>query len=226
VNITCSQFDVHNTTAVANFAEIDGIVITATGILIPAGFTVDYVLLSVFALDVTGAPIIKSFELHFGTIDMPVLVLDPAGQPAAGVAVTANATAFPGVGESCTTDATGKCTLTDLSATTIGLVARTADNAIGVNGLAATTSLVTIQLIPFLPPTNSSSFDVANGTSGWTGGITQSMKIKRDTTLVVATNGQFDLQTAGDSFPVHPFTKTVFVKYKFITSEVPGGFFG
>jgi hypothetical protein len=157
---------------------------------------------------------------------MPVLVLDPTGQPAAGVTVTANATAYPGIGETCTTDSTGKCSLLDLSATTIGLVARTADNAIGVNGIAATTFLVTLQLIPFLPPSNSSSFDVANGTTGWTGGITQSMKIKRDTTLVVGTNGQFDLQTAHAEFAVHPFTKTVFIKYKFITSEVPGGYFG
>lgn len=140
--------------------------------------------------------------------------------------VTGNATIYPGVSESCTTDATGQCTSPNLIATTIGLVAKTADNYVAVNGLAATTSQLTLKLIPFKESVSGSSFDIANGTSGWTGGVVSSMKVKRDTTLVLSTNGQYDLQTASNSFPDHPGATMAYIKYKFVTAEVPGGYFG
>jgi len=226
INNDCGKFDVDNTTALANYAPIDGLNITVDEISIP-GLSFDYVLLSIFALNNNGTPVIKAYQLHFGAIDMPILLLQPDGQPASGVTVSGSATAYSGVSESCVTDSLGQCVLSNLPATTIALVATTPDNSIAINGLAATVVQVTLQLIPFHTPNNSSSFDIANGTTGWTGGqLTKSLKIKRDTTLVVSTNGQFDLQTAFSSFSVHPFTKKVFIKYKFITAEVPGGFFG
>lgn len=158
---------------------------------------------------------------------MSVLVLGPDSQPASGVLVYGNATIYPGVSEECTTDASGKCSLNNLPATTIGLVARTESNSIAVDGLAPTTSQVTLKLLPFTQPTGGQTFDVNNGTSGWTEGtISKSLKIKRDTTLTLNTNGQFELQSTSNSFNVHPFTKKVYIKYKFITSEVPGGYFG
>jgi hypothetical protein len=192
-----------------------------------SGFIDDYVLLSIFALDSEGTPILKSYQLHFGSIDMPILVLGPDDQPASNVVVYGNATGYPGVSEACTTDIAGRCTLANLPSTTIGIVAKSEDNSIAVNGLAATSGLVTLKLMPFLQPKSGASFDIANGTEGWTGGaISQSLKIKRDTSLVVSTNNLFDLQSASNSFPVHPFTKTAYIKYKFVTAEIPGGFFG
>ena len=158
---------------------------------------------------------------------MPILVLGPDSQPVSGVLVYANATIYPGLSQECTTDASGQCKLVNLPSTTIGLVARTGSNSIAVDGVAATTGQVTLKLLPFTKPNGDSTFDTNNGTSGWTKGtITQSLKLKRDTTLTIGTNGQFDLQSASNSFNVHLFTKTAYIKYKFITSEVPGGFFG
>ena len=210
----------------ANDSQIDGISVTPESITFP-GFTADYVLLSIFALDSNGDPILQSYQLHFGNVDMSILVLGPDNKPAEGVQVLGNATTYPGVGQQCLTDASGKCSLVNLPPTTIGLVARTDSNSIAVDGLATTTSQVTLKLLPFAEPAGDSSFDVNNGTSGWTGGtISQSLKIKRDTTLTVGTNGQYTLQHASNSFKVHPFTKTAYIKYKFITEEVPGGYFG
>jgi hypothetical protein len=161
---------------------------------------------------------------------MPVLVLDSAGNPAPGVLVTANATVYSGVSESCTTDTTGTCTLLNLASTTIGLFAVTPDNSFAADGLAATTSQVTLQLTPLHQPEAGASFNISKGTTAWTGGtiVNQAFKkkSKRDTTLVVSTGGQFDLQTASSSFNVYPFTSTVFIKYKFVTEEVPGGYYG
>lgn len=198
---------------------------TADGITF-SGFTDDYVLLSIIALDTSGTPILKSYQLHFGNINMPILVLGPDGQPASNILVLGNATIYPGISQTCITDSTGKCILENLTSTTIGLVARAADNSIAVNGLAAGSSQVTLKLMPFILPQPGASFDISNGTSGWTGGTVTSLNVKRDTVLVVSTNGQFDLQTAHNSFPVHPFTKQAYIKYKFVTEEVPGGYFG
>lgn len=158
---------------------------------------------------------------------MPILVLNPDGQPVGDVLVYGNATTYPGVSQQCTTDASGKCSLTDLPPTTIGLVAKAGDNTIAIDGLAPTSGQVTLKLMPFNQPDGDSSFNVNNGTSGWTGGSTsQSYKIKRDTTLALATNGAYDLQSASNSFPVKENTKAAYIKYKFITEEVPGGYFG
>jgi hypothetical protein len=226
LKMSCSQFVPSNTTVLSNLVPVTNMNITSATITFQ-GFSDDVVLLSVLGINSDGTSFGQTFTLLFGSIGMPILVLDPSGNPAGNVPVTGNATIYPGVSESCTTDSTGQCTLPNLVATTIGLVAKTPENYVAVNGLAATTSQLTLKLIPFKQPVNGSSFDIANGTSGWTGGVvSSSMKIKRDTTLVLGTNGQYDLQTASNSFPDHPGAKTAYIKYKFVTAEVPGGYFG
>ncbi|KAF1993873.1 hypothetical protein P154DRAFT_48574 [Amniculicola lignicola CBS 123094] len=223
---SCAKFQVDSTTAFANFKAIPELTVTEDTITFP-GFTEDYVLISVFALDTNESPIIESWELHFGSVNMPILILNPDDTPAEGVRVKADATAYPGLTGSCTTDVSGQCTLQNLPGTTISLVARKDDNSIAVNGLAPTTVQVTLKLLPFVTPNPDASFEIDNGMAGWTGGqLQQSLKIKRDTTLVVNTNGQYTLQSASNSFPASEGTKQVYIKYRFITSEVPGGFFG
>ncbi|KAF2275411.1 uncharacterized protein EI97DRAFT_459320 [Westerdykella ornata] len=226
VKITsCSKFQVNQTTAFANFKAISGMTVSADSISF-TGFPDDYCLLSMFALDTNGYPIIQSWELHFGSVDMPVLILNPDDTPAQGVHVEANATIYPGLTSTCTTDAAGKCTIGNLPGTTISLVARKDDGSIAVNGLAPTTVQVRLKLLPFVSPKPGSSFETGNGTAGWTGGeLRQSLKIKRDTTLVVNTNRQYTLQTASNSFPASGSIKKAYIKYRFITSEVPGGYF-
>lgn len=161
---------------------------------------------------------------------MPMLILDPTDNPVPGVVVQANSTIYPGVSQSCTTGEDGKCTFTNLIASSISLVARTGDNSIAVDGLAPSFGLVTMKLMPYVAPGPDDNFDISNGTTGWDGGVISEepfLKMtKRDTSLVISTNGARTLQSAKKSFPVHPFTKVVFVKYKFITSEIPGGYFG
>ncbi len=101
------------------------------------------------------------------------------------------------------------------------------DNKIGVNGVAATTGTVTVRLVPFLPASDATDFNTSNGITGWTGGTTQDLPLaKRDLALVVSTNAAFDLQRAHAEPKVYPFTKSVFIKYKFQKAEVPGGYFG
>jgi len=222
----CSPFSSKAPSIMSNFKQISGLQVTDGSIAVPAGAIADeYVVLSLFALDTNGYPIIKSWELHFGSVAMPVLILNPDDTPAAGVKVEANATIYPGLTATCTTDAAGKCSFQCLPGTTISLVARKDDNSIAVDGLAPSTVEISLKLLPFVAPASGSSF--GSGLTGWTGGsLQQSVKVKRDTTLVVNTNGQFDLQSASSSFPASETTKKAYIKYRFITSEVPGGYFG
>lgn len=158
---------------------------------------------------------------------MPVLILDETDTPVSGLLVKADATVYPGIIQNGTTDSAGIITFTNLAPTTIGLFTQTLDNKIGVNGVAATAGMVTVRLIPFLPASSTTDFNTSNGITGWTGGTTKDVLVaKRDLALVVGTNAAFDLQTAHAEPKVYPFTKSVFIKYKFQTAEVPGGYFG
>jgi hypothetical protein len=118
-------------------------------------------------------------------------------------------------------------TFTNLASTSIGLTARTTDNKIGVNGVAATLNTVTIQLISFHAASKTTDFAILNGTTGWTGGVNKQLIVsKRDRVLAVSTDGQYSIQIASAYPKVYPFAKTVYIKYKFQTNEVPGGYFG
>lgn len=200
---------------------------TADAIILP-GFSEDYVFLTIAALDISGVPIFQSFQLLFGSINMPVLVLGENGQPAANIQVEANATIYPGIGQIGKTDASGLFIVTNLPETTIGLKAKGGNNEIGVNGVAATTTTVTLRLTPLNPPNDFSNLDFSNGTAGWSNGkiIPHTEKRAVDNDLVLSTNAQFDLQTTSSTWKTFPFSKTAFIRYRFITAEVPGGYFG
>ena len=181
----------------------------------------------VVAMDTSGNSILQSFQLLFGNINMPVIVLDENGAPVSGITVFANATTYPGVSQVGTTNINGLVTFTNLVAVSIGLTARTSDNSIAVNGVAATTSTVTLTLLPFAPASNTTDFEISNGTTGWTGGFNEVLAVsKRETVLTVSTNGQYNIQMANSQPKVYPFTNTVYIKYQFQTNEVPGGYFG
>ena len=225
--LPCQMLDTNNYVVFGNFQPVFGTTNTTSSILIP-GFEEDYVLLSIFALDINGNAFFESWQLLFGSVDMPVLVLGVDGNPASGVTVQANATTYVSVGQSGTTDSSGMVTFTNLIETTIGLVARDAQNQIGVDGIAATPLLVTMHLIPYNTPSNITNFGFANGTQGWSGGTLVSVVDKRDNGigLDVSTNSQYDLQTVSATFKTFPFTETAYIRYMFQTDEVPGGYFG
>ncbi|KAF1990724.1 hypothetical protein K402DRAFT_202489 [Aulographum hederae CBS 113979] len=234
VKLTCSSLKVTNATAFANWEAIDSLNITATGFSFPA-FDDDHVLLSLFALDVHNIPIVASFDLYFGSIDMPVLVLGADGEPVEGVFVEADATIFAGISQSGMTNETGLFVFSNLSSTTISLLGRTSENEIGINGIAATYGLVTLQLLPLSPPTNGTSFDVNDGMTGWNGGTTVNLakrdldkllNKRADTNLVLSTSGSSSVQVAHGSFTLHPSATRAYIKYKFVTDEVSGGYFG
>ncbi|KAM5349197.1 hypothetical protein ACJ41O_009020 [Fusarium nematophilum] len=165
VKITCGPLTEDNHTAFANWNVIEGLQASSTELHIPAPGE-GQVLLSLFAVTENGNPIAESLDLVFGLKEMPVLVLDPSGQPAANAWVKADGTTFPGVSQIGHTGDDGKIVLKNLPETTIGLLARTPGNELGING------------------------------------------------------------TAQGTFNVKEGARKAFIKYQFITEEVPGGYFG
>ncbi|KAM0080397.1 hypothetical protein ACKRZS_007451 [Fusarium odoratissimum] len=213
---------------------VNGLTACDTEIWVP-GMPGGYVLLAVFAMSTTKEPIMASFELLFGSATLPVRVLGTNGKPAANVSVFANATTYNGVGQAGLTDAEGLITLTSVPEVTIGLIARTTDNQISINGIAGgKTAAVTLQLLPLHQPTGNATLGTGNGTSGWAGGkqVTfntsrrRAIPWKRDSSLVLSTNGQSNVQMASNSFAIGEKTTSVYIEYLFQTDEVPGGYFG
>jgi hypothetical protein len=227
----------NNYTVLANWEPVQEITFSGSKLTLP-GLPNGYVMLAIFAVDTTGEPIFGSFELLFGSSTLPIRVIGVDGEPAAGVLVQANATTFNDVGQSAVTDSQGFASFSNVPQVTIGIVARTSDNEISVDGVAGgTTPTVILQLLPVEKPKNDSpGFQNANGTSGWKGGeqIDTNAKLrrdapalwKRDTSLVLATNGLTDVQLTSKSFSVKSISNSVYIEYLFQTDEIPGGYFG
>ncbi|KAK4223501.1 hypothetical protein QBC38DRAFT_459255 [Podospora fimiseda] len=151
---------------------------------------------------------------------MPVQVLDEDGNP------VSNLLSYPGISQTQTSYISGIATIKSLAATTIGLFAQTPDNKIGWTGFAPHHGLVTVNLIPFYPANNTTDIRLDNGLAGWTGGAPENLTTisisKCDLALVVSTSGAYNLQTTTRAErKVYPFTKSVYIKFKFKPNEVP-----
>ncbi|EPS35489.1 hypothetical protein H072_11086 [Dactylellina haptotyla CBS 200.50] len=234
--LSCTNLNASSYGVLANGEPVIDTTVSGNVITIPgqeAGTI--FVQFGVFAFDDAGNPLFGSFNLLFGSISMPVKILDPSGQPAAGVKVEAASTIYVGVKKSGVTDAAGMVTFINMPSTTISLIARTDTNEIAVSGLAATSATITLTLLPFLPPSPIDNNDFSLGSDGWvasnTGSIsvithTENKKRALDNDLSISTNFQPNLQLISRSYTVKAGTKSVSIRYKFITAEIPGGYFG
>ncbi|CAM4985185.1 unnamed protein product [Rotaria socialis] len=224
--------DTNNYTVFANENNIVNNTNTTSSITIFEQFAADYVLISLFAIDINGFPIFASFDLYFGSISMPVRVVFSNGTAAAGVTVTANLTDSPRVSQAGVTDGNGSITFKNVPLRTISLLARTKDNLIGFTGVAASTKITTIVL---------SSTDNADT-------LTKSVifdKYQREIMINASVYNSkqgysskfsvpgFTITTAGEGltstfrqFMTDANSTKIYVRYKFVTSEVPGGYFG
>lgn len=208
LQLTCPVLDTKNYTVLANDVPLLNTTNSTNTISIP-GLTEAYVLLSVFALDSEGEPLLSSFALIFGTISKSVLVVDATGKPAPNVLVQANATIYPGLGQTATTDSSGAVTFINLIATTLSLIATTPDNQIAVAGIASTSAGdTTLTLIPFNSPASATALR------------------KRSNEFVVSTAFSPNVQMVSKVFTLPPSAKTAYINYVFQTDEILGGFFG
>jgi hypothetical protein len=220
--------DIYNYSISVNDIPIINSTNTLSNITIFDKFVSEKVILSLVALDIYGLPIFISFDLYYGSISMPVYVSFQNGTAAAGVLVYANLTDNPTVSQSGYTDSNGTIIFTHVPLRTVALFARTIDNQIALIGIAPTTTGISLVLIPFgtVVSANTTAHSISKAPSS----NEQFLRriTKRDVELpgfTVNTFGQA-LQTVSKTFMTEENSTTVYVRYKFVTSEVPGGFFG
>ncbi|KIX01458.1 uncharacterized protein Z518_09184 [Rhinocladiella mackenziei CBS 650.93] len=120
---------------------------------------------------------------------------------------------------------------TNVPAVTIGLLAKTMDNQINVNGVAGRNGVqVTKQLMAPDGRTDDNGFDVANGTTGWIVVIYEYLVVSN---VVVCGNlppvfqwwSLYIIATGHKSLDAKPTTSPVYIEYMFQTAAVPGGYF-
>lgn len=182
-------------------------------------------MLNFIALDTYDLPIVASFDLYFGSISMPVHIRFPNGSAAANVFVRASLTESSDVGQSGYTNEAGTIVFTNVPLRTVSIFARTTNNQIAVTGIAPSWQGVSLTLIPF-GNSSSSKTVVINELSFRKEFIRH--RTRRDVNLpgfVINTSGQ-TLQMASRVFTTENNSASVYVRYKFVTTEVPGGYFG
>ncbi|UJR19753.1 hypothetical protein I4U23_022886 [Adineta vaga] len=183
---------------------------TSSNITIHNGFPSGQTIVRLIALDIYGLPLFYSFSLYFGDISMPIKVLYKNGTVATNVSVQMNITDFNRVSQSAVTDSNGTALFINVPPVTISIFAHTIDNQIGLAGFQPTSDELIVTLIPFDHNTTKR----------------RRRETDEGTPFNVFTNYVKSLQTRSVSFMSKANVSKVYVDYQFITSEVPGGFFG
>ena len=159
-----------------------------------------------FALDTYGLPILASFQLYFGLFSMPIHISFVNASAASGVLVILSLTDDPRMSQTGVTNNRGIVIFNNVPPSTVSVFARTDDNQIGLAGIAPSNNQINLTLIPF----NSQ---------------VRSNELANQSYLNITTVGQ-QLQTISRTFMTESNSNEAYVEYQFVTSEVPGGYFG
>ena len=223
--------DDNNYTVIINDMFVSTTIINQT-ITIPydSSFT-DYFVVSFFAMDLSGYPIFVSFDLYFGKIDMPVRVRFSNGTPAVNISIIGSLTDNPLVTQSGFTDADGRFLFKNLPPRTISVQATTNDNQLGFLGVGASTIEQNIVLSSSVTNNSSKMSPIKKKFIETSRAVLNLWYPKAPSARLsipgfnITTEGQGLAQTTR-SFLNNDNSTKITVRYQFITSEVPGGFFG
>ncbi len=203
------------------------------------------------AYDTIGRPLYYNATLWAGSATLQVNLLNPNGTAFTQQAnVVAALSDDPSVAAQGITS-TGSITFTNVPARTILVKAKGAGNEIGTAGVVGTQGVVSIKMIGFNAPSPIDNNDISLGTDGWviapgspvsviphkeiipgflTGGsmvsgssVTTSAIVDQD--IMLGTSGLGE-RSVSRTFTTSQGTTAVKIRYRFITSEVPGGYFG
>lgn len=195
--------------------------------------------------------LLKSFALWGGDQDISINVQDSNGLPAVGVPVNIRLGDDQSVQSQQVTNAQGVATFSRIVNQTVFVETTDANNNFASAGVTGDVGQVTLKLTGIKPPSSTQNNDFSLGTEGWdignasveilqedpqvnlsTTSITKSKK-GRNRALRAVPNFNLQLNTQGEgeqsisrTFKTDPGTTCVTLRYKFITSEVPGGYFG
>lgn len=202
--------------------------------------------LAIAGRDAAGLVLAGAATVWAGDAALVVAVRDESDQPVAGATVTVRLGDDQQVSGTGTTDGAGQVTFDNIPDRTILVEGAAAGGAWGTASGVGSAGLIPLILEGFDPPSPVANNDFATGdASGWsTGTAPVSIVVHEEaggplaaTTAAVgpAAADDFDmvLNTAGEgpqqvsrTFVTQPNTVAVRLRYRFVTSEVPGGYFG
>lgn len=204
------------------------------------------------AYDTIGRPLYYNTTLWAGSSTLRVNLVNPNGTAFTQQAnVIAALSDDPGVtAQGITT--TGTITFTNVPARTILVKASGIGNEFGTTGAVGSQGVVTVKMIGFNAPSSIKNNDISLGTAGWVIGAGSPVSVVQhkedipgflkaapglsslkatttqsitDQDLMLGTSGLGE-KTLSRTFTTEKGTTAVKIRYRFITSEVPGGYFG
>jgi hypothetical protein len=207
-----NQEDKTNATLNSTMLNIVNTTSTNSSITIVNGFPASRaILICLIAQDIYGLPIFTSFFLYFGNISMPVRVFFANGTLASGVSVQMNLTDDSRISQQGVTNDFGIVFFENVPPITVSLFAHTIDNQIGLSGVSPSLAGINITLIPFVSASVTRKRRQSGNNYQW---------------LSVNTNMAYNLQMKVASFTSAAGATQIYVEYRFITQEIPGGYFG
>ncbi len=203
--------------------------------------------LSFKAYDTVGRPLYYKTTLWAGSSVLRVNLVNADGTPFTQQAsVVAALSDDPAITAEATTTA-GSVTFSNVPVRTILVKVKGINNEIGTAGVIGSQGVVTIKMKGFNPPSTVDNNDISLGTDGWviapgsavsvvphqeviSGFLTAntagaSLKSIVDQDIMLGTAGEGE-RSISRTFTTSQGTTAVKIRYRFITSEVPGGYFG
>lgn len=188
--------------------------------------------------DSEGNQLVSEATLWAGSNTLNVKVIDENNQPVSNATVTVNLADDQNVNATILTDPNGLAKLENIPARTVFLTAKDNNNRFASLATTGDTGDITLSLQGFDTLSTIDNNDFSLGTSGWNIGTAPVQIIQHVEGLVPnfqtsATDMDLMLNTSGEgqqsisrTFKPKSNVKNVTVRYRFITSEVPGGYFG
>lgn len=192
--------------------------------------------IEVYAIDTQGLVVACDVVLWAGSSTLIVNVVDQASQPVSGATITArlgdDAQVF-----ATATSVNGQVTFSNVPDRTILISGAAGGNRFGSIATIGQTTTVQLTLLGFNAPSSIANNDISQGAAGWDAGGSPVVVLPHveegggasaadtDQDLAVVTSGPGP-QKVSRTFTVQPGVKNVAVRYRFSTTEVPGGYFG
>lgn len=204
---------------------------------------------SLVAIDMWGRSLFYEATLWAGDNTVTVSLVNSNGTP---FTTQTNVIASLGDNQSVaarTVTSNGIATLMNVPSRTIMISARGANNELGSAAIAGTQRSVIIPMRGFNPPVAIKNHDFSRGTEGWISspgarieliphvaeipGFPRSARSVRSAITPMAQKRDFSIGTRGEgeqstsyTFTTEPGTTAVRIRYRFITSEIPAGYYG
>jgi hypothetical protein len=215
--------------------QVSATAIVVSGILVDGPNEIE-----LLARDSVGRYIDVDATVWAGSATLTGQVVNESGQPIAGAAVSVRLGIDALVRASMTTTGTGEFSFSHVPAWTMTLEAAAPGNRHASSSVRGDSDFVVLEATAIGPPSSIDNNDFSQGTAGWEVGTAPVEIIPHEEegasdTVRAAADPDFDLklntfgegaQRVSRTFNVDPGSRFVKIRYRFVTSEVPGGFFG